>query len=247
MANEPVTIRRPAADLYRFWRDLNNLEQIIHHPVSITTRSAEESHWSVSAPAGLRVEWDSLIINDEPDRLIAWRSREGAQVDNAGTVRFQPAPGDEGTEVTVALEYDPPGGRLGAATILSRRGLEMGTRPLEKGLWAGAIDAVGGATLAWLTRTMLPQGVITAFGNAGGAELSTTVMPFILRGVRLLGISGGGEPAQRREVWRKLGAEYRPRRLERIARTIALDDVPQAAAAILEGRARGRTLIRFPS
>jgi uncharacterized membrane protein len=110
-----VTIRRPAADLYRFWRDLKNLEQIIHHPVSITTRSAEESHWSVSAPAGLRVEWDSLIINDEPDRLIAWRSREGAQVDNAGTVRFEPAPGDEGTEVTVALEYDPPAGRLGAA------------------------------------------------------------------------------------------------------------------------------------
>ena len=109
-----VTIRRPAADLYRFWRDPQNLTQIIHHPVTITTTSAEESHWSVSAPGGLRVEWDSIIINDHPERLIAWRSREGAQVDNAGTVRFEAAPGDEGTEVTVALEYDPPGGRLGA-------------------------------------------------------------------------------------------------------------------------------------
>jgi NADPH:quinone reductase-like Zn-dependent oxidoreductase len=70
-------------------------------------------------------------------------------------------------------------------------------------------------------------------------------MPFILRGVRLLGISGAGSDAQRREVWQKLGAEYRPRRLARIARSIALDDVPAAAAAMLEGRTRGRTIIRL--
>ncbi len=134
---------------------------------------------------------------------------------------------------------------LGAAEVLSRHTLEMGTRPLEKGRWAGAIDSVGGETLAWLTRTMLPQGVITAFGNAGGAELHTTVMPFILRGVRLLGISGVGSAAQQREVWRKLGAEYRPQRLARIAHTLTLDEVPAAAARMLEGRTRGRTVIRL--
>lgn len=109
-----VTIRRPAQELYEFWRDLSNLPLIIKHPVRITTVSTVESHWEVSAPGDNPVQWDALIINDEPGRLIAWRSREGDQVANAGTVRFTPAPEDGGTEVTVNLEYDPPGGRLGA-------------------------------------------------------------------------------------------------------------------------------------
>jgi uncharacterized membrane protein len=111
---QAVTIRKPAAELYAFWRDIPNLMQVINHPVAITAPSADESHWSVSAPAGKRVEWDAIIINDVTDRLIAWRSREDADVQNAGSVRFEDAPGDEGTEVTVALEYNPPGGRLGA-------------------------------------------------------------------------------------------------------------------------------------
>lgn len=110
-----VTIRKTAEELFRFWRELPNLAEVIHHPVVITTTSATESHWKVSAPAGRFVEWDAIIINEEPGKLIAWRSREGGDVDNAGSVRFESAPGDEGTEVTVALEYDPPGGKLGAA------------------------------------------------------------------------------------------------------------------------------------
>lgn len=108
-----VTIRKPATELYAFWRKVENLQLVIEDPVSITALSSEESHWVVTAPGGT-VEWNSLIINEEPDQLIAWRSREGSQVPNAGSVRFSPAPGDEGTEVTVALEYDPPGGKLGA-------------------------------------------------------------------------------------------------------------------------------------
>ncbi len=136
---------------------------------------------------------------------------------------------------------------LGAAEVISRHDLEMGERPLEKARWAGAVDSVGGPTLAWLTRTMLPQGVITAFGNAGGADLSTTVMPFILRGVRLLGISGAGSVAQRREVWRKLAQDYRPRHATRIARLIDLDDVPAVAAQMLAGRTRGRQVIHLSS
>lgn len=111
---QAVTIRKPATELYSFWRDLPNLMQVINHPVSISAPNRDESHWSVSAPAGKRVEWDAVIINDNPNQLIAWRSRDGADVPNAGSVRFEPAPGDEGTEVTVALEYDPPGGKLGA-------------------------------------------------------------------------------------------------------------------------------------
>lgn len=109
-----VTIRKPAAELYAFWRDLPNLMQVINHPVTITAPTRDESHWVVSAPFG-SVEWDAVVINDTPNELIAWRSRDGAQVQNAGSVRFEAAPGDEGTEVTVALEYNPPGGKLGAA------------------------------------------------------------------------------------------------------------------------------------
>ncbi len=108
-----VTIRKPASELYAFWRNVVNLQRVIKDPVSITATSADESHWIVTAPTG-KVEWDSVIINDEPGALIAWRSLEGADVPNAGSVRFAAAPGDEGTEVTVALEYDPPGGKLGA-------------------------------------------------------------------------------------------------------------------------------------
>ncbi len=110
-----VTILKPAHLLYTFWRDLENLARVIRHPVTITARSAIESHWSASAPPGEhRVEWDALIINDEPDQLIAWRSSDASEIANAGTVRFEPAPGDEGTEVTVTLDYVPPGGKTGA-------------------------------------------------------------------------------------------------------------------------------------
>lgn len=110
-----ITIRKPAKELYAFWRNLENLARIIKHPVSIVNKSDVESHWSVSAPPGDRsVEWDALIINEQKNALIAWRSREDSEINNAGSVRFEPAPGDEGTEVTVTLEYQPPGGKLGA-------------------------------------------------------------------------------------------------------------------------------------
>lgn len=109
-----VTIRRPAAELFAFWRNLENLAQVIEHPVTIKRTSELESHWSVSAPPGdRRVEWDAVIFNEHPDELIAWRSRDGADIRNAGSVRFERAPGDEGTEVTVQLEYEPPFGKLG--------------------------------------------------------------------------------------------------------------------------------------
>ncbi len=112
---QAVTVVRPAEVLYRFWRNVPNLMQVIHHDATIIALSPDETRWKVSAPAGRTVEWDALIINDEPGRMIAWRSRDGASVAHAGSVRFDPAPGDEGTEVTVALEYDPPAGKLGAA------------------------------------------------------------------------------------------------------------------------------------
>jgi uncharacterized membrane protein len=124
------TVRKPAAELYHFWRSLENLAQVIKHPVSITRLSDTESHWKVSAPGDAFVEWDAQIINDHPNELIAWRSKDGADIPNAGTVRFEPAPADEGTEVRVQLEYDPPGGKL-AAFFAKITGEEPGQQVAE--------------------------------------------------------------------------------------------------------------------
>jgi len=110
-----VVIRRPPHELYAFCRTFENLMRVIKHPVTITTRSPIECHWLVGGPSGEHsVEWDALIINDEPDQLIAWRSHEISEIVHAGTVRFEPSPGDDGTEVTVTLDYVPPGGKTGA-------------------------------------------------------------------------------------------------------------------------------------
>lgn len=135
---------------------------------------------------------------------------------------------------------------LGAAEILSRQQLEMGTRPLEKSQWAGAVDSVGGETLAWLTRTMLQNGVIASFGNAGGAELNTTVMPFILRGVRLLGVdSAATEMPLRLNIWQRLASELHPDTLGKIAHSVPFERLPETFDALLQGNSHGRTVIQF--
>jgi NADPH2:quinone reductase len=135
---------------------------------------------------------------------------------------------------------------LGASHILAREGLQMGTRPLEKAAWAGAIDSVGGATLAWLTRTTMYGGCIASCGLTGGTELQTTVMPFILRGVKLLGIDSVMCPMPTRlEVWRRLATDLKPAKLAELAREITLDGLPDAFDALLNGRARGRYVVRL--
>ena len=134
---------------------------------------------------------------------------------------------------------------LGATSILSRRTLNMGTRPLETSLWAGAIDAAGGDILAWLTRTMKHRGGIASSGLTAGAELHTTVMPFILRGVKLLGIDSAMSPRRERlEVWRRLAGDLRPANLRRIAREIDLGGLPAAFNTLLKGESRGRIVVR---
>ena len=133
---------------------------------------------------------------------------------------------------------------LGAAEILPRKDLVIGMRPLEKAQWAGALDAVGGETLAWLTRTMQQNGVIASFGNAGGFELHTTVMPFILRGVRLLGIDSAATAMPlRREIWRRLATDLRPQALAQVAHTVPFAGLPQVFRQLLQGGLRGRTVV----
>ncbi|HKA40645.1 MAG TPA: oxidoreductase [Burkholderiales bacterium] len=136
--------------------------------------------------------------------------------------------------------------RIGAAEVQSRGALEMGTRPLEKTLWAAAFDSVGGEQLAWLTRTMQQGGVIGSFGNAGGIEFKTTVLPFILRGVRLIGVDSAATPmALRRKVWGRLASDLKPRHLGDIAHTITLDDLPGYFERMLKGQIRGRAVVKL--
>lgn len=136
---------------------------------------------------------------------------------------------------------------LGAAEIVARKDIDTDdTRPLGKGLWAGALDAVGGTTLAWLTRHMQQGGVIASYGNAGGAELHTTVYPFILRGVRLLGIdSSATEMHLRHVIWHRLAGTLHPSQLEMVAHTIPFTQLPEAFEPILQGRSRGRTVVKI--
>jgi uncharacterized membrane protein len=108
-----VTISRPRGELYAFWRDFKNLPHFMHNVHSVTINDPVHSHWVIEAPAGQTVEWDSQITHDEPDRLIAWQSLEGASVRNSGRVEFLDSPDGRGTVVRVTLTYDPPGGTVG--------------------------------------------------------------------------------------------------------------------------------------
>jgi len=137
---------------------------------------------------------------------------------------------------------------LGAGEVLVRGELELGTRALENARFAGAIDSLGGDVLAWLTRCVDFWGNIASIGLAGGPELKTTVMPFILRGVALLGINSS---ATRREwrlaVWQRIATDLKPRHLARIVtRNIGFDELPAAFPAYLDGRVTGRTVVRIP-
>ncbi|HZO85624.1 MAG TPA: SRPBCC family protein [Verrucomicrobiae bacterium] len=109
-----VTINRGAEDLYRFWRRLENLPFFARHLISVKETSPTESHWVAKSPAGTTAEWDAVIVKETPNEYIAWESNPGSEIDNAGSVRFRPAPANQGTEVMVTLEYIPPVGALGA-------------------------------------------------------------------------------------------------------------------------------------
>lgn len=114
-AAHTITINRKPEEVYRFYRDFQNLPRFMAHLESVQVIDEKRSHWVAKGPAGSSVEWDAEITEDRPNQLIAWRSVEGADVDNSGTVTFTPAPAGRGTEIKVELEYNPPGGVFGAA------------------------------------------------------------------------------------------------------------------------------------
>ncbi|MBC7783524.1 MAG: DUF2892 domain-containing protein [Burkholderiales bacterium] len=111
---QSITIDKPAAELFRFWRNFENLPRFMDHLKDVKVTDSQHSHWVAKAPLGASVQWDAEIINEEPDKLIAWRSTGDADVDNSGTVRFLPAGDNGNTIVKVTLDYIPPAGKLGA-------------------------------------------------------------------------------------------------------------------------------------
>lgn len=136
---------------------------------------------------------------------------------------------------------------LGAAEIKLRATIDFDkVRPLETAQWAGAVDNVGGPILHWVLATMKQAGVVASIGNAASFNLNTTVFPFILRGVSLLGIDSGymGFPTRQR-VWERLATDLKPRHLAEVTRTIGFDELPAAFDAYLAGQVKGRTVVRI--
>ncbi len=108
-----VTINKPVEEVFNFWRNFENLPRFMDHLESVKVIDEKHSHWVTKGPKGRTVEWDATIIEEIPNKKIAWKSAEGADVANSGQVLFEKAPGDRGTEVKVVLAYDPPAGIFG--------------------------------------------------------------------------------------------------------------------------------------
>jgi NADPH2:quinone reductase len=137
--------------------------------------------------------------------------------------------------------------KLGADEVVERQTLDLGKKPLESMLFGGAVDNLGGETLAGLTRVVRNWGSIGSIGLAQGFELNTTVMPLILRGVSILGINSVEMPRQwRLDLWNKLAGEWKPANLDAIVRrTITLDEVPAACAELIAGSVTGRYVVKM--
>ena len=151
-----------------------------------------------------------------------------------------------GARVSILKDDEASGFGLGAHALIRREDMSTASRPLESTRWAGGVDTVGSTSLARLLAETRDNGVVTACGLAGGHDLPTTVMPFILRGVRLQGINSVTVPVPERErIWQRVVQDLPLDHLEDMIEEITLDEVPAQAEAILQGRVRGRTVVRL--
>lgn len=221
-----------------------------------------EADWAIPLPEGLNLrEAMALGTAGFTAALGLWRMETNGQSPDKGPLVVTGASGGVGM---LALQIYTQAGyevhaisgkedeflflqKLGAQQCISRHGLDLGSRPLESARWAGALDNVGGRILEGLTRTIEPWGNIASCGNAAGIQLHTTVMPFIIRGISLLGINSAGCPRDlRAKLWRRLAGEWKPPLLDKIASDeITLDELPGVFEKMLEGRSSGRTLVRL--
>jgi NADPH2:quinone reductase len=221
-----------------------------------------KAEWVIALPAGIGLD-DAMRIGTAgyTAALAIHRMEQNGQTPKQGPVVVTGASGGVGS-----LAIDMLAGRgyevvavsgktsadaylheIGAARTLHRADINPGKRPLEPAQWAGAIDNLGGELLAWLTRTVDFFGNIASIGLAASPELHTTVMPFILRGVSLLGINSVANPRELRlKVWERIATDLKPRHLDRICpRTIGLDGLLAAFPAHIAGEVQGRTLVRI--
>jgi uncharacterized membrane protein len=156
-----INIQQPPAELYGFWRELENLPKVMKHLKSVDVVDRDRSHWVADGPLGKTVEWDAEIFNDVENELIAWRSLPGGDLTTVGSVRFTPLGNDRGTKVTVNMKYDPPAGKVGAwaASMLGaspdsevqedlrrfKQMMESGDSPTTEGQSFGAAGSTGGS------------------------------------------------------------------------------------------------------
>jgi putative YhdH/YhfP family quinone oxidoreductase len=221
-----------------------------------------ESKWAVPLPGGLSLR-ESMILGTAgfTAALSLYRMEANGQTPEMGPVVVTGATGGVGMLAidlltTAGYEAHAISGKsdrfdaliaLGAKQCVARSDQLWGQRPLETSVWAGAIDNVGGDTLAGLTRMIHPYGNIASCGLAASAELHTTVMPFIIRGVSILGIASAGTAYSiRRTIWERLASMWKPRHLETIlTNTVALDELDAVFARMLTGGSFGRTLVQF--
>jgi uncharacterized membrane protein len=157
-----TTIRRPAPDVFTFWRDLENLPTFMGHLEQVRVTGERTSHWSADAPFGKNLEWDAEIIDEAPGEKIVWRSTGNADVPNGGTVRFVTAPDAMSTEVHVVLVYDIPGGAIGKAVAKyfgeePHQQLDDDLRRLKQVLETGEVVLSDGAPWGKRARKEFPQ------------------------------------------------------------------------------------------
>ena len=157
-----TTIRKPASEVYAFWRDLGNLPRFMAHLEEVRATGDRTSHWVAGAPFGNNVEWDAEIVGEAPGEKIAWRSTGNADVPNAGTVRFVPAPDGVSTEVHVVLDYDIAGGTVGKAVAKyfgeePHQQLDDDLRRLKQVLETGEVVRSDGAPWGKRARKEFPQ------------------------------------------------------------------------------------------
>ena len=216
--------------------------------------------WVVALPAGLSLfEAMALGTAGLTAALAIVRMEDNGLAPARGPVIVSGATGGVGSlaidmlvqlgyQVTALTGKDDQSGyleRLGAAQVMSRSALDLARlRPLDKACWAGAVDNLGGDVLAWMVSTMKQGGTVASVGMAADSGLKTTVMPFILRGVSLLGVDSGylGEPC-RSTLWRRLAGDLRPPHLLEMTRTIGFDELPGVFDGYLRGQAHGRVVV----
>lgn len=220
-----------------------------------------DAKWTIPLPAGLSLR-EAMVLGTAgfTAALSLYRMQQNGQTPEQGSIVVTGASGGVGMlaidiltragyeahAITGKLEQFDTLIGLGAKQCIARTDLHWGQRPLEAARWAGAIDNVGGEMLAGLTRVIQPYGNIASCGNASGIALATTVMPFIIRGVSLLGIASAGTArAIRDDIWRHLADDWKPAHLDKIAtREATLDELPDVFATMIAGGSRGRTLVR---